>query len=333
MNVMETQEAWAPPRFEPEASEEDRAEWRSLTARLADVARRYGWSKSEVVRRSGIPAGTLSQWYDGNYKGQVGNVSARIAKWLASVDELSAAAARIPVAPGYIATQTSAEVVDTVLYAQTCGEMVIVTLGAGMGKTMTAEHYRDTRPHAYLVTMRPTTSTVHGMLLELALALDVNERNPARLDRALGEKLRRNGRATLLMVDEAQNLNDNAVNQLRYFLDVYKTGIALLGNEELYGRFGGAKPTPAYAQINRRIGKRLRRLHPLQADIDALVAAWGIADPDAAKIARAIGRKPGALSQITKTLQLAGMYAAGESREVTAKDVTTAWANRSGEDS
>jgi DNA transposition AAA+ family ATPase len=180
--------------------------------------------------------------------------------------------------------------------------------------------------------MRPTTSTVHGMLLEFAQALEVDERNPARLDRALGTKLKRNGRNTLLIVDEAQHLNDNAVNQLRYFLDKYGVGVALLGNEELYGRFGGAKPTVAYAQINRRIGKRVRRLQPLAADITAILDAWSVQGDDVRKFLRAVGQKPGALSQITKTLQLAGMYAAGEARSVTLDDVKTAWLNRAGED-
>lgn len=333
MNMIEPQAAWVAPRFQPDLGADALQAWTDTARRVSEAAQRYGWSKSEVSRRSGVPMGTFSQWYDGNYAGKVGNVSDRLAKWLDSVEELSVAAARIPVAPGYVPTPTAIELTDTLLFAQMMPEMVVVTLGAGMGKTMTANAYRDLRPHAYLVTMRPTTATVHGMLLEFAQALDVTERNAAKLDRALGERLRRNGRNTLLIVDEAQHLNDQAVNQLRYFLDIYGVGIALLGNEELYGRFGGAKVTPAYAQIHRRIGKRMRRLQPLAADVEALLSAWDVKDPEVRKLARVIGRKPGALSQITKTLQLAGMYAAGEGREVTAQDVSQAWTNRSGEDS
>ncbi len=332
MTVTETQDGWAPPRHEPDLPVEALEDWRKLTSRTREVCQRYGWSKSEASRRSAVPAGTFSQWYDGNYAGKIENVSARIKRWLDSVDELSAAAARIPVAPGYVDTPTSRELTENLLYAQMMPEMIVATLGAGMGKTVTANAYRDSHPHAYLVTMRPLTASVHGMLLEFCQALDVQERSPAKLDRALGEKLRRNGRNTLLIVDEAQHLKDQAVNQLRYFLDIYGCGIALLGNEELYGRFGGAKPTPEYAQLHRRIGKRMKRLQPQEGDIEAIVRAWGIEDDGIAALCRAIGRKPGALSQITKTLQLAGMYATGEARKVTLADVKTAWANRSGED-
>lgn len=324
--------AWAPPAGEPEGTSAEVEAWRGLVRRLAETAQRYGWTKSEVSRRSGVPAATLWQWYGGDYKGRIANISARVEKWLDSVAELSQAAASVPIPPAFLSTPTATQLLDTLLYAQMMPEMVVVTLGAGMGKTMTCEHYCESRPHAFMVTMRPTTRTVHGMLQELAQALDVSERNPARLDRALGDKLRRNGRHTLLVVDEAQNLSDEAVNQLRYFLDDYGVGIALVGNEELYGRFGGNKATPAYAQIIGRIGKRLKRLQPLPGDIDMLVDAWEIADEDVCRLARAIGRKPGALRNITKTLQLAGMYAAGEQRSITAADVKAAVANRGLED-
>jgi len=332
MDDISEQGAFKAPQQEPDLAPQELDRWRRLTGRIAEISRRYGWSKSECARRADIAIGTLSQYYDGVYNGRYDNVSARVERWLESVEELTEAAARIPQAPGFIDTPTSRELTETLLYAQMMPEMVVVTLGAGMGKTMTATEYCRVRPHAYMVTMRPTTSTVHGMLLELAQALDITERNPAKLDRAIGDKLKRNGRNTLLIVDEAQHLGDNAVNQLRYFLDCYEVGIGLLGNEELYGRFGGSKATPAYAQIHRRIGKRMKRLQPFGGDVEALIDAWAISDEQTRKLARAIGRKPGALSQITKTLQLAGMYAAGEGRDLTAEDVKAAWGNRGGEE-
>jgi hypothetical protein len=333
MSEAEIQEGWAPPRHRPEnLGPDELAEWHRLTAAVAATAARYGWSKSEVSRRSGVPAGTTSQWYDGNYAGRIANVSARFASWIESIEEMHAMAARVPSAPGFVATPTAAELLNALLYAQTMAEFVVVTFGAGMGKTMTATHYRDSRPHVHLVTMRPATASSHGMLQELAQALEVVERNPAKLDRAIGEKLRRNGRNTLLIVDEAQHLVDAAVNQLRYFLDVYGVGIALLGNEELYGRFGGGKATPAYAQIHSRIGKPLRRLQPQPGDIEAMVGAWEIEDADVARLVEAIARKPGALRQVNKTLQLAGIYAAGEGAKLAPRHVKAAWENRGGED-
>lgn len=325
-------EAWAPPQQEPaNLKPADLERWRKATSQVRDLAARMGYSKAETSRRSEVPQGTFSPWYNGNYPGAVATVTAKIERWLVSMAEAQELAARLPQAPGFIETRTAKSVMAALLYAQTMPSMAIVILGAGCGKTVCADHYIQTRPHAYKVTMRPTTGSVHGMLLALADSLGVVERNPARLDTAIGERLKRNGRNTLLLVDEAQNLTDNAVNELRYLLDAFGCGLGLLGNEELYTRLGGEKPTPAFAQIHRRIGMRVRQLQPHEEDIAALVAAWGITDPAAVKLAMAIGHKPGALSQISQTLMLAGQIAAGRERAVTADDVKAAWRNRGGE--
>lgn len=323
-------DSWAVAYVDPVIAPEELDRWHRLRSSLIDTAKRFGWSKSEVSKRSGVPAGTLWQWFDGSYRGVIRNVSDRLARWLDSVAEMTATAARVPVAPGFVMTPTAREMTDALIFAQAMPEIVVITTGAGVGKTHTLREFCRTRAHADLVTMRPTTSSVHGMLLELGLALDVTERNPAKLDRTIGNKLRRNGRHTLLAIDEAQNLTDQAVNQLRYFLDDYGVGIALIGNEELYGRFGGNDLKPAYAQLQSRFGLRFRRMQPLREDVDALLDAWNLdADvEDIRRLCQAIARKPGALRLVTKTLQLAGMYALGNHRPMTVADVKHALTNR-----
>jgi len=296
------------------------------------VARQHKWSKTEVSKRSTIPQVTLWQWFDGTYGGAVTNVSDRVEKWLDATDEMTLAAARVPMAPGFVVTPTAARLTDMLLYAQMMPAMVLGTLAPGMGKTKTAEQYEATHPAVLKVTMRPTTSSVQRMLLTIAEALDVNENNPGDRERGIGKKLKRNGKHTLLIVDEAQHLVDQAVNQLRYLHDEFGVGIALLGNEELYGRFGDSTPKPAYAQLHSRIGMRMKQLQPAAGDVEALVEAWGIADPEVVKLARALGRKPGALRQVSETLKLAGMYAAGEGREIGPKDLHVAIKNRGVED-
>ncbi|WP_155481415.1 AAA family ATPase [Rhodoplanes serenus] len=325
-------DVWGAPRSEPAASPEALARWTAVRDQVRALALREGWSKSEVSRRSAVPLGTLSPWYDGTYTGQLGAVTERVEKWLAAIEEVRSRAATIPEAPGYVPTPTSQAVIDTLLYAQMMPEMVIVTLGAGMGKTTTARHFADTRPNVFVVTMRPTTANPHSMLQELAAALDVSERNPGRLDRSIGQRLKRNGRHTLLIVDEAQNLSDLSINQLRYFLDEYGCGIALLGNDEVFSRFGRGEPKPGHGQIHRRIGKRVHRLSPQTADVEALLDAWSIEDGEARRLLHGIAKKPGALGQVDKTIRLAAMLAAGGGQPLAVDHVRAAWADRSGED-
>lgn len=322
---------WGPPKVMPVIDSDGLKIWEEARSAVAECGIEKGLSRSKMAEAFGIPLPTLTQWFDGNYGGSFAATTARVQKGLQSLRDrqiLGAAALR---APSWIETPTARELRDTLIYAQTMPEMVIATLGAGMGKTTTARHYAATRANVCLAIMRPRTANMHSMLAEIAAALDVTERNPAWLDRAIGTQLKRNGRQTLLIIDEAQNLGDQSVNQLRYWLDEYECGIALLGNEEIYTRYGRSDPREGYGQIHRRIGKRLRRLQPLAGDIDALMDAWGIADGESRRLLAAIGRKPGALGQLDKTLRLAAILAAGDGVELTAAHIRSAWQNRGGE--
>lgn len=237
---------WQEPVQEPDSvSLAELDAWRSATRRVREIAVRDGFSAAEVARRADMPGPTFSLWYSGKYTGAVAGQTARVLRWLDSYEEGRSLDAQLRSEPDWVSTPTSEEVVKTLFLAQKLPDMVLVTLGSGMGKTITARHYVANRPSAYLVTMRPTTSSISSMLAEIAMALDISERNPVALDRAIGAKLRRNGRETLLIVDEAQNLVDKAVDQLRYFIDQFSCGIALLGNNELYSRFGRGEPRRA----------------------------------------------------------------------------------------
>lgn len=327
----EVSDLWGPPKVTPTGvSEQTLTAWLAIQAKVCGIARDKNWTRAELARRTGIPSGTLTPVLDGTYTGSYGNQVLKLQAWLDSLEEIAARVFGIPDEPSYFETPTSREVADTLLYAQQMPQMAVITLASGMGKSSTARHFRS-RPGVHLVTMRPVTSRTHAMLVEIAKTLDVQERGATALDRAIGLKLKRNGRQTLLIVDESQNLSDEAINQLRYFFDEYRCGIALLGNEEIYTRFGKGDPREGFGQIHRRIGKRLRRMRPQTGDIAATLDAWGVADPESRKLLTAIGYKHGTLGQISETMKLALILAAGDGEELSARHVRLAWENRGGE--
>lgn len=307
-------------------------EWRQLTDRVMDVARVRGFSKAEVTRRAGMKEGTFSQWYSGTYIGRLEPHNAQVAQWLDALADADIVTATVPASPAYIMTKIGAQIFETLHWAQVTSDMVMITLGAGIGKTAACKQYRANRPHVYHVTISPHTKTVFGMLNELAAALEVRELNPAKLTRAIGEKLTRIGDGTLLIVDEAQNLIDDAINQLRHFMDIYGCGIALVGNEEVYSRFAKTAGGPSYAQLKRRIGKRLKLTKPYADDVRAYIAAWGIIEPTCVTYLMGIGNKGGAIGQIEKTVKLAMMMSMGNQEELKVKHLQAAWANRDVED-
>jgi DNA transposition AAA+ family ATPase len=330
-----TQNGWSLPVMQPDISgnrpgrsEADLKLWNILVPKVAQIGDLNGWTKSDVASRIGMPDGTFSQWFSGKYDGRLETQNEKVERWLASVEEMAGMAATVPVSPGFIHTRTAHEITQTLVFAQMMPDLVTITAAAGTGKTCACRQFSVSRPNVFMVTMSPHTKTVHGMLVELATALNITQHNPAKLVRAIGRRLLNNGGGSLLIVDEAQNLVDSAVDQLRHFVDIYSCGVALVGNEEIYSRFARTTDGPSYAQIRRRIGKRVKLAKPRAEDINALLDAWAITDQETRKVLTGIGMKDGALGQIDKTIKLASMTATGAGEPLNAAMIRAAWSNR-----
>ncbi|EFO31645.1 bacteriophage DNA transposition protein B [Roseibium sp. TrichSKD4] len=323
-----------PPPVGDNRSEEDVARWEELTAKVADIAKANNWSQGEVARRCGLPAASFNLWYSGKYSGRLDSQNNKIQNWLQQLEETQDLVGRIPSSPDFLTTRFAREVFETLAWAQATNDVAVITCIAGIGKTAVCRHYARVRPNVYMATMSPNTKTPYAMLIELAEELEVQEHNPARHGRAIGRKLARAGGNTLLIVDEVQNLQDDAINQLRHFSDNYQCGVALVGNSEVYTRFAqGRKNGRSYDQLKSRFGKRISREKPYPEDINMFIKAWDIEEPKAVAMLRGIARKGGALRQIDKTMKLASMLAIGDgSNLVSVEHIEQAWTNRDVED-
>ena len=320
------------PELTANRTDEQIADWRRLTERLKQLSEEKGWSKAEAARRIGMADGTFSQWFSGKYGGRLDTTNAQVAKFINQQDEQASFFASIPQSPPYFPTKTSREVMEALAWAHVASDLVTITLGAGMGKSQSCKEYKARRPNVWMTTVSEYTKTVNAMLVEIVATLGIHEHNPARLVRAIGERLKASGNA-LLIIDEAQHLIPEAINQLRHFSDLYECGIALVGNNEIYDRVRDNKEKKrTYAQLRRRVGMRLDRLTPYPEDIAASIAAWGVKDDACVKLLTGIGKKPGALGQIDKTMKAATMLALATGEPVGFKHITAAWKNRNVED-
>ncbi|MEN5278725.1 AAA family ATPase [Brucella sp. TWI432] len=330
-----TANAWDRPITGPELTanrtQKDIDAWWALIDRLLPVVTANRWSKIETARRINMPESTFSGWFSGRYNGRLDAQNKLVQQWLDALED-AAELSDFATSPAFFKTRTAAEIEEALKWAQCGPELVMITQPAGVGKTMTCRHYRATRPHVYMVTMSPHTRTVHGMMIDLAAELEVMQHNPAKLTRAIGSRLARAGAPTLLIVDEAQNLQDEAIDQLRHFVDVYGCGVALIGNDEIHSRFirrtDNLSGGPSHSQLKSRIGKRLSYVKPHKEDLLAFIEAWGVTDTKAIEFLLGIGMKGGALRQIDKTMKLASMVAQGNGTDVTYEYIKAAWTNR-----
>ncbi|RVQ76142.1 AAA family ATPase [Sinorhizobium medicae] len=317
------------PDFLLKHPKEDVDAWTELRDKVVEIATANNWRKTEVAKRVQMPDATFSQWVSGLYLGVLANQNRIVGNWVEALQENSAMAAAIPTSPAFLRTRVASDIIETLTWAQMTAGFVVVTLDAGVGKTTACRHYCATRPHAYLATVSPNTKTTHGMLVELAAELDVQEHNPAKLTRAIGRKLQRIGDGSLLIVDEAQNLVPEAINQLRHFVDINRCGVALVGNEETADRF--VKSTGSVAskgQVRSRIDKRLAKERNRGDDARQYIAAWGIEDGKCIEFLLLIAQKPGALRQIDRTVKLALWAANGAGEPLSLKHLKWAWSNR-----
>jgi len=307
---------------------EDLETRRELVIKVSEIAQNEEWSKAETARRIDIADGTFNQYLSGKYQGRFDKINANVKNWLDTYEQSKEIVAQIPVSPSYLSTGFAKEVEDALTAAQLMPGMVMITADAGFGKTMAAKQYAATRPNCHLVTISPYTKTVHASLMEVA-AVVCDGASINNMVRVIGNRLKRTGAGTLLIVDECQNLNDDAINQLRHFLDDYGCGIALMGNTETYTRFKTSwSDGPKYAQLKRRIFRRIIRQKPKLADLKKFIKAWGVIDEKEVEFLCGVGMKPGALGQIDMTVKLAKLVAAGEGVDMKLSHLKAAWANR-----
>lgn len=287
----------------------------AIRARIRQVMATRGMAQTDVSRQIGIPHGTFSPWLTGKYGGRTSPIAEQALKWLNTLDAAERTSILAPRAPAFVATRTGREIFDALEHAQHMPEFVVVTGAPGVGKTSAAKAYKARSSNVWMVTAEPAMSTPRGLLDELGDAVGVQERGLSshRLSRAVARRM--TGTGGLVLIDEGQHLPSQVLDQLRVLYDLAGIGIALMGNETIFARLEGGTRAAQYAQLFSRVGMRVQRPRPLKDDIDALLTAWGVEGKRERTLMHAVARKPGALRNLTKCLQLAHMTAGGEGAE------------------
>ena len=333
MNIQAKQEpaaaGWELPRNQPQYLDNDiLGRWSMATDEVRRIAAENGWSKSEVARRADIAVGTFSSWYDGTYKGRFDTTTQRIENFIDQLRDAAAVGMQMPLAPGFMQLRVARELATAMTYAQMLPTIAVVTCASGLGKSMAATAYRNSRPHVTHVTLSPSSASPHVLKQEIAQALGIDCRDGGKLKGVITEALRRDGYHALLIIDEAQNLTEEGINELRHFRDQALCGLVLLGNEEGRTPYAARDPRHASAQVARRVGHRLSIMKPYPEDIEQFVDAWQLSDPEVRELAAKIAGMPGAFGTLSETILAAGMIAAGHDRAITTADLRAAWENR-----
>lgn len=156
----------------------------------------------------------------------------------------------------------------------------------GVGKTTTLRWYADMEGAPYC-TMTPAEASMSGALRRVGEALRIGPWHRGAAARALAicNELR-SRRPRVLLIDEAQHLEDKALDELRCIHDETGVPVVFVGNESLRARTRPGAPA-AFAQLVSRVGPRCH-VTGSPDNMEALARHSGMTEPKALALIRKV---------------------------------------------
>lgn len=289
-------------------------------------------SQAKASTKIGVGRAVFSQWLTDKYPGNIKKVEDKVQSWLKNTEVAKEFSSQLPNIPSYFETPSSRKITAALSFAQMTADLTVIYGGAGVSKTTTLRQYAKNNPNVWIVEATPCSASLGGFMRSLAQLLELRVISFG--NQRMGEEIRKHLTDTngLLIVDEAQFLNERALEMVRRIAEMADIGLALAGNESVYGQLtGNNRRSAQFAQLFSRIGKRVRLTRPTEDDIDALCDAWKLEGKQARNIIHQIAKKPGALRMATKTLRMATMIAAAQQQSLSSQHIAAAWKDLGGE--
>lgn len=266
----------------------------------------------QIALESGLSTGTISSFINDKYNGDNERVSQMLQRWL----EKYHAVAELPEPPRFVETQTVKQIWTSMRFASLTESIAVVCGNPGVGKTEAAREYRRTNNNVWMITITPSCASVLECLTELAFELGMNDapRRKGPLSRALRRRLE--GTQGLVIIDEADHLGAEVLEELRLLQESTRIGLVLMGNHRVYSNMTGGNRTVEFARLFSRIAKRTAINKTKKADVKAIADAWQINGEKELELLQQIAQKPGAIRILNHSLRLAAMTAHGKGERV-----------------
>lgn len=210
-----------------------------------------GISQSQAAKAMGYSPAVLSAWKTGDYKGRNEDVDRTVESWLER--EISRSTIlEIPI----IETSILKQIESACNIAYEDKDIAVITGYAGCGKTLSLlEFVRRHQDRVYYLEANKATSS-HVLIMRLGELFNISLKgNAADVTRRIGTFLQ--GRDTLVIVDQADDLPDNGLEYLRQIIfDEGKTSLVLAGLPKLAGQIMNARND--HDQLLSRVGLYVR---------------------------------------------------------------------------
>lgn len=277
-----------------------------IRANIRELIENKTTSGAALARETGQSTAAISQYLNEKYKGDNEAVAASLQTWLQARD---AAQHTLPVIPDYVNTPTSQKVIAALTYAQLTHTIALVYGHPGVGKTEAIRQYSRTGNNVFRITASKSRTNELETMYELALAMGISDAPYQRgaLSRLLRHRLRDTN--ALIIIDESDWLNYDAIEELRILQEECNVGLAFVGNHKVYDRLTGGTRSVDFARLFSRVAKKVVINGVMVGDVDAFCKAWNITGADERSLLKAIAKRPGALRSLSHILPLASIYA------------------------
>lgn len=287
---------------------------------------RHSMTKRQFAADADVAEGTFGPWLAGSYAGDNEKVATKVHRLLLTREEQAQMAAVVPEAPGWQPTKSAEKILTVLDHCQLWGDLGVIGMGPGLGKTETVNHFPNLRPRVWVATMAPSTKGINTALVAMLEAMGEDEAKgtPLALSRRVAKKATKGG---LIIIDEAQHLSQLAVDEFRSIHDRTGVGMVFSGDETVFQLFDSAR-RKAFAQYHSRIGIVHRQARAFPEDTEILAAAHGITDGPTIRVLRDLAKLPGALRGVTKTVLSARRISAITGVAMSPRLINEAWASR-----
>lgn len=284
-------------------------EMQELRNRLGAYKVDQGLTWQQVGDKVGVNKVTVQLFVSNKYGADNRDLAYKTFRFFLAEEASAQMALQAPLVPSFKWTPTAKAMTRQLRWAHR-GKISVITGDPGVGKTATFRQYLEDTPNAILVTADKATTGVTGILLAVLNASGNVSRLGGRaytLKMLILERLRPLN--ALIIVDEAQHLDDDAVEMMRAIHDELGCGLVLAGNTEVMRRVQRGARVPAFAQLHSRVSWPQNYKRPSDADMDIILTAWGVTRPDEKAFLQNIGALSGGLRAITMTLEMATLGA------------------------
>ena len=283
-----------------------------IRAEVEALLKDRGWSKKDAAKRIGINSTTLSQWLHGKHRADNARIEQLVRRWLDTERDISAT--RTAGLDRHADLAVTEQIERAARHAQANADAVVICGFSGAGKSRGLKDYCKANAGACYVEMSPAVTTPASVLSRIAeqLGVGAGATTAARLERAVVGRLKAG--SSLLVADEAHQLNQALLDVIRCVYDQAGCGVVFAGNEPLWSKLTDGDRA---AQLVSRVGLTLQLGAPAEADILELAQTLLGMKPTGKARSKllAVGGGMGGLRAVKKLAAQAFLLAAGDGRD------------------